>query len=131
MLIPKLNKSTTSQSYGLILSPQESDEKPSSSSNKLAFYDLKYPKIQYTKIERNANDPNGPKLLFEAEGIPLRIKSISKEITYFECNSSRQRNAPECNFRGRYKNFNVQMEIGEIEVIAQHSSTCKYIIGIM
>ena len=129
MLIPKLNKSTTSQSYGLILSPQESDEKRSSSSNKLAFYDLKYPKIQYTKIERNANDPNGPKLLFEAEGIPLRIKSISKEITYFECNSSRQRNAPECNFRGRYKNFNVQMEIGEIEVIAQHSSTCKYIIG--
>ena len=125
-----LKKSTSSPNINRsIESLQKYETIKPITSNLQKANETKYPTISYLKIVRSSEDPYGPQVLFEAEGIPLRIKSISKEITYFECNSSRQRNSPECNFRGRKNKFNIHVDTGEIEVIRQHSETCKYIIG--
>ena len=62
----------------------------------------------------------------EVEGIELHNRGQSKGIYYFECCSSRLANAPDCYFRGRIVNYNPSEVEGLIEIIQNHSSTCKF-----
>ena len=71
----------------------------------------------------------GTKFMIESEGIQLHCRGASKGIHYFECSSSRLRNSPDCHFRGRIPNLNKLLEEGAIEIIEDHSKTCKFILG--
>ena len=116
------------------LFPSKKVQRSSSSSrtSKKSYSDVlkpNYPKRKYVKILRKPDDPFGPQTLFEVDGIPLCKRSESKGIGYFECLSHRHRNDPSCNFRGRIRNFLLTALHGEIEIIVDHSDTCKYIPG--
>ena len=89
----------------------------------------KYLKAKYIKIFQDSIKPFGPKVTLEVEGIPLVTRGSSKGISYFECASRRQRNTPECTFRGRSIQYDVEAKEGEIEIIQDHSLTCKYLPG--
>ena len=96
--------------------------------NKPAFQielNANYTQAHYLKIVKTPQETSGPLVTFEVEGIPLCSRGQSKEITYFECHSRRHRNAPECKFRARSKNFDSSKTEGIIEIISNHSPSCK------
>ena len=83
----------------------------------------------YNIIESDLNKKGGPKLQLEVEGIAINSRGESKDTTYFECSSHRQRNAPDCHFRAKINNFDTSLRTGAIEVTSDHSSTCKFQAG--
>lgn len=86
---------------------------------------------QYSLLPRDSTqeDLSEIALYFECEGIPLHSRGKSKGTCYFECCSRRLKNAPDCNFRAKVKNFNSSAKLGPIEITQEHSKTCKYMAG--
>jgi len=107
---------------------------PKSNSNEKSLISLANPQSKYriakfTKIIYQTEELSGPKLQLEVEGFYIYSRGKSKGITYFECSSHRQVNTPACNFRARIKDFDSSHLEGEIEISADHSPTCKFVIG--
>jgi hypothetical protein len=63
----------------------------------------------------------------EVDGVMLKYRSTAKGISYWECESHRKKNAPDCFFRGKIANFDSAIEKGQIEILSDHSKTCKYL----
>ena len=63
----------------------------------------------------------------ELDGIAINKKSVTKDITYFECSSTNLKNAPECHFSVR--DFDPEQPQGSLEIISKHSKNCKFIPG--
>ena len=89
--------------------------------------DSKYSTKHYVQIIRFDQRSQKKTKTLEVEGIELHNRGQSKGIYYFECCSSRLANAPDCYFRGRIVNYNPSEVEGLIEIIQNHSSTCKFI----
>ena len=66
---------------------------------------------------------------YECEGIPIHIRGKSKGVYYFDCSSHRLKNTPGCHFRAKVKDLDPLAQKGAIEIIQEHSKTCKYIVG--
>ena len=84
---------------------------------------------RYIKVVISNEKSNKNSINLEVEGITLHSRGESKGISYFECSSHRLRNAASCNFRGRIKNFDKSLLEGDIEIIEDHSASCKFIPG--
>jgi len=97
--------------------------------NFLNYQFAKYRTTKYIKIIPPHDDISGPKLQLEVEGRWINSRGKSKDITYFECASHRHVNAPDCGFRARIKNFDSSANEGDIYILSEHSSTCKYTVG--
>ena len=69
------------------------------------------------------------KTLNQCEGAELRSRGASKGIIYLECSSARRRNEPKCLFRARIQTERTSENEGTLQVINEHSETCKYIPG--
>ena len=90
---------------------------------------IQYKKTKYSKVTIDPDNPSCTSYIVFAEDIQLQSKGSSKGICYFNCSSHRRRNAPECNFRGRIKNWDISLLEGEIEIIQEHSPSCQYLVG--
>ena len=66
---------------------------------------------------------------YECEGIPIHSRGKSKGVYYFDCSSHRLKNTPDCHFRAKVKDLDPLAQKGAIEIIQEHSKTCKYIVG--
>jgi len=86
-----------------------------------------YRKVKYTLIP--TDESTNLKLALEVEDITVHSRGSSKGIHYFECASHRHRNDLNCNFRGRIRDFSSLNSDGFIEIIEDHSSTCKFKVG--
>ena len=87
----------------------------------------RYHKATYTRTSSNGISPAS--LVLEVEGITIHSRGSSKGITYFECASHRQKNTPGCGFRARISGFSCSDTEGTIEIIHDHSPSCKFIPG--
>jgi len=63
----------------------------------------------------------------EVDGIILKNRSTAKGISYWECQSHQNKNSPDCFFRGKISNFDPSIKEGQIEIIKNHSDTCKFL----
>jgi len=88
----------------------------------------KYRIAKYQQVSLKSEEPK-EKPVLEVEGIVLSSRGLSGNRTYFECSSARLRNAPGCFFRGRIVDYDVSNCEGSIEIIKEHSKSCKFIIG--
>jgi hypothetical protein len=89
----------------------------------------KYRKLPYTRHFINNSSNSRCLFYIEVEGLQIKSRGQSKGTTYFNCMSDRHINDPVCRFRGRIKEFNKEFDEGEIEIMQDHSATCKYIPG--
>lgn len=86
----------------------------------------KYRTVQYAIDDNNGSNSD---FILTVENIPIHSRGLSNGTHYFECASHRRRNQPTCNFRGRIVGFDPSITQGWIEIIADHSPTCKFLPG--
>ena len=92
--------------------------------------DNPYREIDYITCRRKSvKNSNIIVVFLEAEGAELLKANTYKEITYWACSCYRVKDAPDCLFRGKIKNFDPNITNGSIEIMKEHSDRCRYQAG--
>ena len=89
----------------------------------------KYRLTKYKLFWRRIGRRQKPSICLEVEGLTLLKRSTVRTISFFECESHRRRNDPVCDLRACIIDLDLSKLEGEIEIMKDHSSTCKYIPG--
>ena len=125
--MPKPNKKKSVRGRSLLSEKVNLQEKKRSSKSTVApKISFKYRIAKYVKINEENEENGNQKFFYEVEGIKCQNRGVSKGFCYFDCASKRLVNAPDCSFRGRVRNFKVSGLEGDIEIINEHSKTCKF-----